>query len=221
MKTSHNCRGKSKTFLQAIALTAAVGCVLFFAVFATKSPYQVTAAHAAENKPCKKTAVSLQDRYLEAENAFHEACGKCHVPPDPSKPSCASNLNEEDLTAIWNYMYETRTLGTAALDCLESEGRGTYERHCSKCHKLPEPTKPNCLSETPLAELIKAHSFMESVREGKDLYGKGCNNCHASIEPSKHSFDFWRRHLCAEATGLEMDEAQKVLLYLKASGNRQ
>jgi cytochrome c5 len=130
-------------------------------------------------------------------------------------------LNEEDLTAIWNYMHETRTLGTVALDCLEIEGKETYEKLCSRCHALPEPAKPNCLSETPLAELIKAHSFMESVREGKDLYGKSCNSCHASIEPSKHSFDFWRRHLCAEDAGLEMDEAQKVLLYLKAAGNRQ
>ncbi len=221
MKTLHSRRGGKRTSINAIALSAVAGCILFFAVFATDSPYLVTSAHAEQKKPCKKTVISLQEGHLEAEGAFQEACGKCHVPPDPSKPSCSSGLGKEDLTAIWNYMHKAKTMGTAGLDCLESEGKEAYENHCSRCHKLPDPAKPNCLSETPLQNLIKAHTFMEKVRKGKDLYGKRCNSCHASIEPSEHSYDFWRRHLCAEAAGLEKDEAQKVLLYLKAAGKKQ
>lgn len=221
MKLTHNRGGGKGTSLHPTALAVAFVFVVLLAVFAAKSPYQAAAAHAAENKSCKKTAVSLQDGYIEAEKAFQKTCGKCHAPPDPSKPSCASDLPEEDLTTIWTYMYETRTLGSVALDCLESEKKATYEKHCVKCHELPDPAKTSCISDPPLEELLKAHSFMEGVRDGKDLYAKSCNSCHASIEPTKHDFDFWRRHLCAEAAGLETDEAQKVLLYLKATGKRQ
>lgn len=221
MKIPHFFRDGERKALHYRALKAALGCIIYITFFLIDNPCSITLAYATKNEPCNKTAISLNSSYLEAESAFQKACSKCHDAPNPSEPSCATDLNEEDLTAVWNYMHEMKDVGTAALDCLESEGSDSYENHCSKCHALPEPAKPNCLSETPLPNLIKAHSFMESVREGKALYDRRCNSCHASIEPSRHGFDFWKKHLCVEAAALEPDEAQKVLLYLKAAAQNK
>lgn len=68
-------RGQDKNVFTAIALMAAAGCILFVSDLATGSPYQVASAHAAQKKPCKNRALSLQSDHLEAEEACAEAAG--------------------------------------------------------------------------------------------------------------------------------------------------
>jgi cytochrome c5 len=188
-------------------------CVLLTCALLVLSLQTVVYAESASGGATR--TVSLDKEFLDAEEAFGRACGKCHPAPDPAQPTCIAGLKQDDLLAIWDYMHKMREGAASSLDCPEPEGKPIFESTCDKCHALPDPSKPSCTSETPKEDLSLAHTFMESARAGKALYESRCTGCHELIEPASKTFEYWSKHICDGEGKLDNEGKQRILLYLK------
>lgn len=184
-------------------------CIILLALFLKAVVYAESAGG------CTAKTVSLDKEFLDAGEAFGRACAKCHPAPDPAGPTCISGLEQSELLAIWDYLRKMREGEIAGLDCLEPEGKSIFESTCGKCHALPDPSKPSCISEIPKDDLSLAHNFMESARAGKALYESRCTGCHEIINPASHDFEYWSKHLCDGKGKLDNQGKQSILLYLK------
>ncbi len=98
---------------------------------------------------------------------------------------------------------------------MEPAGKPIFESTCGKCHALPDPSKPSCISEIPKDDLSLAYNFMESARVGKALYESRCTGCHELINPSSHNFEYWSNHLCDGEGKISREDKQRMLLYLR------
>ncbi len=207
MNLPPECRNSCSRAMTIVCIVLTIALVLFFLK---------ALSHAETSGGCSTKPVNLDKEYLDAEEAFKNACGKCHPAPDPALATCISGLKQEELLSIQDYLHMTSNNTISGLDCLEPEGKPLFERTCGECHALPDPAKPNCISEMSREDLSLVHTFMESVRKGKELYESRCSECHELISPSSHTFEYWSKHLCDEEGKLDSKSKQEMLLYLKS-----
>ncbi len=101
---------------------------------------------------------------------------------------------------------------------------------CGKCHKIPDPAKPEtvkpgCVNDLHKDQLDQMQNYMVNVRAGKSLYESYCSRCHTLIDPGSRTFDYWSKNLCSSDScmvkrKLNSDEEQQVLLYLSSHSRK-
>lgn len=101
---------------------------------------------------------------------------------------------------------------------------------CGKCHKVPDPAKPEpaksaCTAASSKEDLARIEDYRSNVHAGKSLYESYCSRCHALIKPESHTLDYWSKNLCTSDScmvkkKLSKSEEQQVLLYLSSHSDK-